>query len=93
MEAWCVCVPFQSCPTLCDCKDYRFSCLAGRFFTICVTKEGLQLVKNPPVQETQEVQVQSLGWEDPLEKEMATHTSVLAWKIPWTVEPGSLGGL
>ena len=34
--------------------------------------------------------VQSLGWEDPLEKEMATHTSILAWEIPWTKEPGEL---
>ena len=37
-----------------------------------------------------ETQVQSLGWEDPLEKEMAAHSSILAWKIPWTVEPGRL---
>ena len=42
------------------------------------------------MQETQEMQVQSLGWEDPLEKEMATHSSILAWKIPWTEEPGGL---
>ena len=42
------------------------------------------------MQETQESQVQSLGCEDPLEKEMATHSSVLAWKIPWTQEPGRL---
>ena len=35
----------------------------------------------------QETQVLSLGWEDPLEKEMATHSSVLAWRIPWTEEP------
>ena len=34
--------------------------------------------------------LQSLGWEDPLEKEMATHSSILAWKIPWTEEPGRL---
>ena len=34
--------------------------------------------------------VKSLGWEDPLEKEMAAHSSVLAWKIPWTEEPGGL---
>ena len=34
--------------------------------------------------------VQSLGWEDPLEKEMATHSSILAWRIPWTEEPGGL---
>ena len=38
----------------------------------------------------QETWVQSLGWEDPLEKEMATHSSTLAWKIPWTEEPGRL---
>ena len=42
------------------------------------------------MQETQEMWVQSLGWEDPLEKEMATHTSILAWEIPWTEEPGGL---
>ena len=38
----------------------------------------------------QETQVQSLGWEDPLEKEMAIHSSSIAWKIPWTEEPGGL---
>ena len=38
----------------------------------------------------QETQVRSLGWEEPLEKEMATHSSTLAWKIPWTKEPGRL---
>ena len=37
-----------------------------------------------------EIQVQSLGWEDPLEKEMASHSSTLAWKIPWMEEPGRL---
>ena len=37
-----------------------------------------------------ETQVQSLGWEDPLEKEMAPHSTILAWKIPWTEEPGRL---
>ena len=37
-----------------------------------------------------ETRVRSLGWEDPLEKEMATHSSTLAWKIPWTEEPGRL---
>ena len=37
-----------------------------------------------------ETWVQSLGWEDPLEKEMETHSSILAWKIPWTEEPGRL---
>ena len=43
-----------------------------------------QMVKNLPAM--QETQVQSLGWEDPLEKEMATHSSILVWKIPWTEE-------
>ena len=38
----------------------------------------------------QETWVQSLGWEDPLEKDMATHSSILAWEIPWTEEPGEL---
>ena len=42
------------------------------------------------MQETQETQVRSLGWEDPLEEEMATPSSILAWKIPWTEEPGGL---
>ena len=45
-------------------------------------------MKNLPAM--QETQVQSLGQEDPLEKEMATHSSILAWRIPWTEEPGGL---
>ena len=50
-----------------------------------------QRVKNlPAMQETQETQVWSLEQEDPLEKETATHSSILAWKIPWTEEPGGL---
>ena len=47
-----------------------------------------QLVKNLPA--VWETWVRSLGWEDPLEKEMATHSSILAWKIPWMKEPGRL---
>ena len=47
-----------------------------------------QMVKILP--EMQETQVQSLGQEDPLEKGMATHSSILAWRIPWTDEPGGL---
>ena len=38
----------------------------------------------------QETQIQSLGWEDPLEEKMATHSSILAWRIPWTEDPGGL---
>ena len=48
----------------------------------------VQTVKNLPA--VQETQVCSLGREDPLEKRMATHTSTLAWRIPWTEEPGGL---
>ena len=47
-----------------------------------------QMVKNLP--SMQEAKVQSLGWEDPLEKGMATHSSILAWEIPWTEEPGGV---
>ena len=47
---------------------------------------GGSVVKNPP--DKQETQVPSLGGEDPLEKEMTTHSSILAWKIPWSEEPG-----
>ena len=51
----------------------------------------VQLVKNPPaVQEMQEMQFLSLGWGDPLEEDMATHSSVLSWRIPWTEEPGGV---
>ena len=45
-------------------------------------------VKNPPAK--RETWVQSLGWEDLLEKEMDTHSSIFAWRIPWTEEPGGL---
>ena len=49
------------------------------------------MVKNlPAIQETQEMWIQSLGWEDPLEEEMATDSSIFAWKIPWIEEPGGL---
>ena len=47
-----------------------------------------QGVKKPPAM--QETQVRSLGWEDPQEEEMATHSSILSWKISWTEEPGGL---
>ena len=49
---------------------------------------GGSVVKNPPAM--QEMLVQSLGQEDPLEKEVATHSSNLVWEIPWTEEPGGL---
>ena len=49
---------------------------------------GGSVVKNLPA--VQEIGVQSLGQEDPLEKEMTTHSSILAWRIPWTEKPGQL---
>ena len=59
-------------------------------FSFLIFKASLvaQMVKRLPAM--QETQVQFLGWEDPLEKEMAIHSSTLAWKIPWTEEPDRL---
>ena len=55
---------------------------------------GGSVVKNLPamqkMQETQETHIQSLGWEDHLEKGMATHSNTLVWEIPWTEKPGGL---
>ena len=64
-------------------KDTGWDIQAG-YWTSLVA----QTVKRLPT--IQETRVQSLGWEDPLEKEMATHSSTHAWKIPWTEEPGWL---
>ena len=66
-----------------------------RNINIAIGKEWASLmaqqVKNlPAVQETQKMGVLSLGHEDPLEKEMATHSGILTWEIPWTEEPGGL---
>ena len=56
------------------------------FYTV-----GHSVVKNLPiVQDPQETRVRYTGWKDPLEKRMATHSSILAWRIPWTEEPGGL---
>ena len=64
-------------------RDFQyFSCLSLRTSLIA------QMVKNLPA--TWEIRVQSLGQEDPLEKEMATHSSILAWRLPWTEEPSRL---
>ena len=57
-------------------------------FAVIFGFPGSSVVKNLPA--VQETQVQSLGGEDPLEKEMATHSSILAWEIPWIEEPGGL---
>ena len=60
----------------------------GSFCREAKTSLVSQLLKSPP--SMRETWVQSLGWEDPLEKEMATHSSIRAWRIPWTEEPGGL---
>ena len=57
-------------------------------FVILLTSLVAQIVKRLPAM--WETWVRSLGQEDPLEKEMATHSSILAWRIPWTEEPGGL---
>ena len=62
------------------------SCPSPCSHSIPFTALVAQLVKNPPAM--RETWVRSLGWEDPLEKGMATHSSILAWKIPWIEEPG-----
>ena len=63
------------------CESITLSCM-------CWASLVAQMVKRLPT--TQEAQVQSLGQEDPLEKDMATHSSTLAWKIPWMEEHGRL---
>ena len=65
--------------------DLRFD---NGFLDMTWTSQVAQMVKNLPA--VQETWVQSLGQEDPLEKGMATHSSILAWRIPWTEEPGML---
>ena len=55
---------------------------------LLVTSLVAQMVKCLPTM--RDTWIRSLGWEDPLEKEMATHSSILAWKVPWTEEPGVL---
>ena len=57
-------------------------------FLTCGTSVVAQTVKNLPAM--RETRARSLGWDDPLEKGMATHSSILAWKIPWTEDPGRL---
>ena len=76
----CVCVAFKNCVYR---LDYPFSVWLRAFASLTA-----QTVKNLPA--IQETWVQSLGQEAPLEKGMATHSSILAWRIPWTEEPGRL---
>jgi len=57
---------------------------------LCISKASLVVHTVKCLPAMQETWVRSLGWEDPLQKEMATHSSTIAWKIPWTEEPGRL---
>ena len=78
-------------PVTLKAKNDRSAALFGQiFFNYFLMFSSLvaQMVKLLPAM--QETRVQSLGWGDPLEKEMATHSSILAWKIPWMEEPGRL---
>ena len=68
--------------------NYNVSVIRGNIMSLKWTSLVAQMVKRLPTM--QKTRVQSLGQEDPLEKEMATHSSVLAWKIPWMEEPGRL---
>ena len=69
-------------------KARHWKCLDEVTYSINGTSLVAQRLKRLPAM--RETQVQSLGWEDPLEKEMATHSSTLAWRIPWREEPGRL---
>ena len=72
-------------------KDSIIALLLVWYFYSIRGFPGGSVVKNQPaMQETQETQVGSLGQEDPLGEEMSTHSSVLAWRNPWTEEPGGL---
>ena len=64
----------------------------NKYTFIYLASQVALVIENQPANagEVQETQVRSLGWEDPLEKEMATRSSSHAWRIPWTEEPGRL---
>ena len=69
---------------------FKTTILGSAFLVLffSVASPVAEMVKNLPAM--WEIQILSLGWEDPLDKEMATHSSILAWRIPWTEEPGRL---
>ena len=81
--------PLAPCPKCFLCSFHKdFVALHLNHDTLWVAFLVAQVVKNPPAM--WETWVWSLGWEDPLEEGMATHSSILAWRIPWTEEPGGL---
>ena len=78
----------RSCPTLCDPMDCSTAGFPVHHQLPELASLVAQMVKNLPAM--RETWVWSLGWEDALEESMATHSSILAWRIPWTEEPGRL---
>ena len=95
---WCLVEMKHTMPTeICsNCKSLiktnAIDFKAFNFGLVCyMASQVAQWVKNPPtMQEMKETWVQSLGWKDSLEEGMATHSSILAWRIPWTEEPCGL---
>ena len=76
---WCLCTPFL-----------KFNVFLVHFCLLYFQRISLMAQRVKCLPTMRETRVQSLSWEDPLEKEMATHSSILAWKIPWIEEPGKL---
>ena len=79
-------------PLDCRCHENRgwFGPVRPPVFTTVGLPHGSAVKNLPAMQEPQETQVRSLGQEDPLEEGMVTHSSILAWRIPWTQESGGL---
>ena len=73
-------IAMNNCLRIVFAVSYQFFCAMASLVA--------EMVKNPLAM--RETWVQSLGWGDPLEEEMATHSSTIAWRIPWTEEPGEL---
>ena len=85
----CACAPGASlCPTFCFLQGHQSDKIKAQTQLTPWAPLVAHMAKNPPLM--LETWVRSLPWEDPLEKGMATHSSILAWKIPWTEEPGRL---
>ena len=74
-----------SCHSVGNCSVAEIKQFASKHWVSCQVAQTVKCLSA-----MQETQVRSLGWEDPLEKEMAAHSSILAWKTPWTAEPGRL---
>ena len=70
--------------------SYLAGLIPGSILSFGASQVMLVVRTSPPIEETWEMRLQSLGWEDPLEEGMATQSSILAWRIPWTEEPGRL---